>query len=1027
MSDNVRPFFVIHPGAVITAKQIDAECKRLQERDTDPPIGLIATLFRLCYGNEGTERDAAREIFRDLDTFLKDGDRPDKIAKFLNAARETSRSFGAVNDYLRSIVGQQLVLDEEDTTRKLVEFIQAGDGASASHDSAIEVQNVLEFLKECLRDQEQKLNQRLNAESPADDKKVSALIAEFLSIRNQATNRTLSGDIKKLQTALRNWRLHYDLNLDARLIIGVRHTMRGHMFAGRVLNSLGAPPRLKLDESNDPVSPTLSSSPGAHHLPRLPHLSPVGVEENADWRGRGEKHRECLRTAVGQFIDELGRAANLRDPELAERDRLDPDAKGCLKGRLRPVCYVVNHFSNAVELLELKRPNEDPDYPQGHLPGWVGSLRLPNAVRSTGVARSLPAAFMGVDGEGMRFRSWSHEDLQTTGTGLFTERERVRQLWTLNVSTASWQLLILLNWVVLDEDLTEGSSSVPFDENTSGALDELFRDVRGGVRQLAGWIHASDLDLAQPEEALFGRFGDVAGPLGDAFKPSSIETRQDRLRYLTSEALKRTPVGIQPADVMHRLRQSIVVSSVCTVSAASKEGSEPIAPEYLHYCPDKSELTYHCPQTTESLPVKLGSEDATVLNELTAGSMHTASRVLFLGNQNHRRVFDCKLNADGAIEASIAALSAAWCTPVLSENLEKDIASCTLLNTWVRFSGSHGEHEEEPIGSELHVPIPGALEPGGQRRACGVISIHSDEVGRLGQREAAAVDAIARVYGYTRFARHDPSLSGAQQKQNQELLAKLLGQATDHDHDRIERVLAMANDAVREWTGANMAYFLMRDFRGTCGFRNIGLSCDDQTIFDYVEKRGFSSAIGSTDERPLKESSERPSDKNNPPLPSLAELRNSRAIEAMDRLIKRSLRSHLVPRRQGYTSQMVRENKGCLLLGTNELNQTASQPELLFQLGINQLVGFVFRSPLAARPLGGMWLCFRNEQSLADGANRGDRDDKLAEYESRLRSLLDALGALVSISRMCSSGKRELTRADRPAGERLDGATHQTR
>lgn len=1047
MPGDSRPFFVFQPGAVYSAKQVKQRFASLKQSEDDVTVRVLATVFRLWYGNDGDDREAARKILGGIDKLLRKEEYAEEIGRFLRLANERQREFGLAGDYLRSILQQPPKHESDKLFEDLVRFLMASGDATAHHDSVMEIQRFRKVLGDWARGIEVKPFPELIVETPPEadgEEDVEEWIEMILRSADPATRRTLAKEISRFRTMLRDWRLHYDPQLDARLIVGLRHTMRGHTFAGRVLNALGAPPRLVHVDDNLAPAPSRSFLDEAHRLPRLPTRSPCGETETEAWRAVGEEHRECLRDAVGRFIEELGRAANLRDFGLPEDSRLKPDAVGRLKLRMRPVCYVVNHFSNAVEYLDLKQPE--------HLPAWVGSLRLPHAVRPTGVARSLPAAFLGADGEGMRFKLWSGTDLRDAGSGLFGKREHVRQLWTLNVRTDSWQLLLLINWVALDDDATEpapaehtgdtfaaedgtdeqGEADAPrdecvgFDAATSAALAELFRDVHGGARQFAGWIHSSDLDLAQPEEALFDGFADVAQKLGEALWPATDAVRRERLRALTTTALQRTPAGRSGGRAWKDLQGSIVVSTVSPVRS-SDTATGTLLSEYLMVDAESGWVAHCCPQTNRPEPIELGEGDMLLLEGLVEHGDAPDATVLFLGSDNHRRVFDCRLDASGTTPESLAALSAAWCTPILCENLSEDI-TLPMLRNWVEFSGTRGEEAEKPSGSELHVPIPGALTGTGQREACGVISLHSPKVGQLGQCEAAAVDTIARVYGYTRFAQHDPTLSAEAQQENHELLDRVLTQAIESHPERIERVLALANEDICRWTGATMAYFLIRDFRGTCGFRNVGLACHDDTMEAYVCARGLMSAqadhaSGTTD------------DNARTPTEILSSLKDNGAIAALDRFIKRSLRSHLVPRRQGYTSHMIRENKGCLVLGSDELNKTASQPELLSQLGINQLVGLVFRSPLAATPLGGLWLCFDQDKPAADPDNVRDwdrnmglskrefrkkhlgkaamaraRGQEFRKHEDRLRSMLDALGALVSINRLC------VERAHTPTG-----------
>lgn len=942
MTEEPRPIFLFDPTAIYDRKTArSALFERFSGLDVKH-VRLIEIIHRICYANVSRQEEAdvtgeVKQIIRDIhDALTPDQKRRlDELGGRLMEKKDHKipKQFDGLNAVVDKLWAKEETLEQE--VDRLIEDIQTGGD---------------KFSRRELHGQLRSFRTMLQTNKEALEREIDRLIEDIQTGSDEYSRKELHQKLRTFRTMLRTTHLTRG-RLGVRVAVAAPEAFHGHRFAARMLSQLGRSPRLMAN-----------GEATGHALPELPERTAPEGQDPDTWREVSKKHYSTMRQGIMTFISELGDLAHLRD-SVANPHVPEEELK--LRARLRPVCYVVNHYANQIELLDLY---------EGKCPDWLQPLRFPQAVRATGVARSLAPQFLGFEGPGMRLRAWSTEELVELGSSQFTTRESVGALWTVHICAGSWQLLILLNWIEPDDTTPLENRPAPLDEGTCAVLDELYRDTHSGARQLASWIAASDIDLEQPATKLFTAFSEFAVVLKEALNAKTCQVLQERLVTLTRNALgtmKDKPKNRGINDFA-----SLVAPIVRPADATAFSQS-------LIFDEMKSTITVKIAGGVDEV-VSIDEGDVEVIKAALARSAHP--RMVFLGRNiqgpGGRRVYDCDLEPNGMPKEGLVAMSAAWCTPMLVEDLKNDELGSHL---WRALSKEDVNQTQVAEGTEINVPIPGELTNGGTRRAAGVITVHTKKLNVIGQREARAIDAIARIYGYLRFAQHDPALRDDEPAENQELLDRVLDMTEDA---RIERVLAMANKTILEWykeQHAALAYFLIRDFEGAPSLRNVGLACDKTTLERYFEHRGppvYASKDIKGEER----------------VQLLNQLKTTYLDDAMRRVVLRSIRSHFVPRRRGFTYQIIREADGRVLSGRDELDQTASRPALLRCLDITRLVGLVFKSPLAARPLGCLWIGYRGDELKTQQA----RDKFRADHERRLGSLLNALGALVSLDRICT-------------------------
>ena len=860
----------------------------------------------------------------------------------------------------------------------------------------------------------------------------SVLEAIWALERTQWKNAA-SRELDKLRRLVAEVNALGDQDFCAWVFLGFRQSILGHSFSSRLLASLGPSPRFLDQQSSEyeaegvavpgdaPVgADDAHSAPGSTPwLPRLPRASDEHFRDCNAWHKAGSAHRGWLCRAVGTFLDEFLHAVDHRDPELYVAPQQDPDQSQeemgdngvsgpeptiRLRDRVRPTCYVWNARSDEIEYIDLNHaPGVDGDGGTVRvLPDGICPLRYPHILGATGVARTLPKEFLSFEGPGVRVRAFNADALRDhkIGRGHFIQRERVREVWTLHYSTGKWDLLLVLNWV--DPEAVDGISDYPvgFDAATREQLKEILRDTQAGARQLMSWISASDLDLSCPDQRVLPSFYSVLSELKqiqDDHEEEDVFSNHKMFKRLVRTGLQH----LEP-DISNRCTYADCLVAPLFFDRGAGPSSD--AHEYFvyHLIPDKDAgklWFYPCGQSRPALPDKITSRlsghDHHDLRQLATMGLARAPRIMVLidkvrvrsnrgkrGTQDYRTVFRCDPPREGETRLSVTALAAAWGVPIRIDDLSEK------PEEWLPCGDP--KDEQYMAGSELSVPVLGACCKNGRLQTTSIIHVHSETKGGLDQRCAKAVDSLARLYGHLRFAHHDPLLDSSARTENQRLIQSMIDNV--HQAVRIEELLETACTSFLSWTQAKMAYFLVRDRDGHSGFRPVGLSYHDDIIGNYfdfrdridIRKQG-QSGRGSQESIPIHTDTFR-AVMQSPPGKLV---------------VSRAIRSHLTPRRDGYSNQIIREMRGCVVHG-NDLEKTASKPDMLRALGITHTAGLVFSSPYRPRAIGCLWLCFDDGHSLPH-STQIDRELLKRSLESRLGSILDALGAFYSCERACET------------------------
>ncbi len=673
-----------------------------------------------------------------------------------------------------------------------------------------------------------------------------------------------------------------------------------------------------------------------------------------------------------------------------------------LRDRVRPTCYIWNSRSDEIEYIDLDQaPSVDGDATTARvLPVGVKPLRYPHILGATGVARTLPKEFLSFDGPGVRVRAFNADALRDRqiGRGHFIQRERVREVWTLHFSMGKWDLLLVLNWV--DPEAVDGVSDYPFvfDVTTQAQLKEILRDTQAGARQLMSWISASDLDLSCPDQRVLPSFYNVLSELKqihDDHEEEDVFSNHKLFKRLVSSGLQH----LKP-DISNRCTLADCLVAPLFFNRAAAKSSD--AQEYFvyHLIPDKDAgklRFFPCGQSEPALPDKLSNRlsghDHHELRQLATMGRSRAPRIMVLidkvrvrsnpgqrGQEDYRTVFRCDPPKEGETRLSVTALAAAWGVPIRIDDLSEK------PDEWLPC----GEPKDERFmaGSELSVPVLGACCKNGRLQTTSIIHVHSETPSGLDQRCAKAVDSLARLYGHLRYAHHDPMLNREARAQNQRLIQSMIDNV--HQAVRIEELLEIACTSFLSWTQAMMAYFLVRDRDGHSGFRPVGLSYHDDIIGNYFDFR---------DRIDIRKQEQRGQEAQECGPNQTDTFRAVMKSPPGKLVVSRAIRSHLTPRRDGYSNQIIREMRGCVVHG-DDLEKTASKPEMLNALGITHTAGLVFSSPFRPRAIGCLWLCFDQKHTLPH-STKEDREVLKRGLESRLGSMLDALGAFYSCERAC--------------------------